>query len=244
MSIYEKESTERTDFTSKKQAALYYANQGWAVFPLKPNGKTPITEHGFKDATRDVDQITKWWTDTPDANIGVPTGSVSGFWVIDVDRKNDKDGLTLLLNTLQGEDKVAFKTALSSNLVQTTTSDGLHVLVQWSPESPVRNGTDVMEGIDLRGEGGYIVVDPSSVDKGMYQWSDLSLPIAPYQTWMDILFAKKSKAKNGNTRKSKRGTPKQSTAALITELFLNPPSQGCRDKLLFKAATKLVSARI
>ena len=68
------------------RAALFYASQiGWLVFPLKPSGKQPITSHGVKDATRERKIIREWWTQSPDANIGLPTGRVTNLIVVDVD---------------------------------------------------------------------------------------------------------------------------------------------------------------
>jgi putative DNA primase/helicase len=70
------------------EAALSYAARGWAIFPLVPGSKKPFGkahecgapshQHGFKDATTDPAIITAWWTEHPDANIGVATGKVSG----------------------------------------------------------------------------------------------------------------------------------------------------------------------
>ncbi len=54
---------------------------------MRPGSKRPLTERGFKDATRNVGKVVQWWTNEPDANIGVPTGAVSGLTVIDVDIK-------------------------------------------------------------------------------------------------------------------------------------------------------------
>ena len=60
------------------QAALEYANQGLAVFPLFPRDKFPIYKGGFQNATTDPVQIGKWWRKNPDANIGIATGQMSG----------------------------------------------------------------------------------------------------------------------------------------------------------------------
>src|SRR5580704_15552269 len=73
-------------------SALHFAKYGWPVFPCAPADARPFTEHGFKDATTDEDQIRAWWKRYPSAMIGVPTGSASGMWVLDVDMKNGKDG--------------------------------------------------------------------------------------------------------------------------------------------------------
>src|SRR5450759_1653998 len=66
------------------QAALYYAQNGWPVFPL--TGKVPFKEsNGHKDATTNLEQIQIWWITHPTANIGVATGARSGIIVLDID---------------------------------------------------------------------------------------------------------------------------------------------------------------
>ncbi len=56
-------------------AAFEAAAAGWAVFPCLPSGpraKSPLTEHGHLDATRDPAVITAWWTRYQYALIGHP----------------------------------------------------------------------------------------------------------------------------------------------------------------------------
>jgi len=72
-------------------AALRYARDGWPVFPCKPD-KSPYTQHGFKDATRDESTIKEWWVQYPDAFIGIPTGAMTKLCVIDIDSKNAAQG--------------------------------------------------------------------------------------------------------------------------------------------------------
>ena len=72
-----------------KDKALELAEQHYAVFPLKSNGKTPLTPNGFKDATTDPVQIEAWAKKFPDANIGIACGSASHHLVVvDIDNKN------------------------------------------------------------------------------------------------------------------------------------------------------------
>ena len=92
--------------TSMMEAALWYAERGFSVFPVhcvrnrvcscdQPDcahpGKHPRTTHGFRDATTDPTCITDWWTRWPDANIGIPTGAASGLLAIDIDPRNGGD---------------------------------------------------------------------------------------------------------------------------------------------------------
>jgi len=83
--------------------ALAYARRGWRVFPIWPirdgrcacgsacgrdAGKHPIgrlVPHGVLDATTDASCITRWWTDTPDANVGIATGAGSDLVALDQD---------------------------------------------------------------------------------------------------------------------------------------------------------------
>jgi hypothetical protein len=60
------------------------ARQRIPVFPCD-HDKKPLTPHGFKDATTDISQVSRWWKRHPMAFIGVPTGAVSGFVVLDID---------------------------------------------------------------------------------------------------------------------------------------------------------------
>src|SRR6266516_366035 len=61
---------------SLRDAAVFYAQHGWPVFPLA--GKVPYDGmHGHKDATTEEAVIDHWWSEHPKANIGLATGSTS-----------------------------------------------------------------------------------------------------------------------------------------------------------------------
>ena len=65
--------------------ALGYAARGWPVFPCQPGQKIPATQHGYRDATTDPDQITAWFSRHPGRNLAIATGA-PGPDVLDVDQ--------------------------------------------------------------------------------------------------------------------------------------------------------------
>ena len=67
------------------KTALNFAERGIPTFPLE--GKAPLTPHGFKDATTDPRRLHMWGNRFPSANIGIPTGSISGIVVVDLDEE-------------------------------------------------------------------------------------------------------------------------------------------------------------
>ena len=146
------------------QAALDLASSGFAVFPCKPRGKEPLTLHGFKDATRDEAQIRRWGTRWPNANIGLPTGEENGVVVIDVDGDKGETRLALL------EGKFG-KLPTSS---KSSSGKGRHLWYAL-PDGygPVPCG--VADGLDLRGDGGYVIAPPSVHPNGKtYEWDERS----------------------------------------------------------------------
>jgi Bifunctional DNA primase/polymerase, N-terminal/Family of unknown function (DUF5906)/Primase C terminal 1 (PriCT-1) len=128
------------------QAALQLAEEhNLSVFPCKPD-KKPYTEHGFQDATRNFQQIEEWWTRWPDALIGVPTGP--GLIVVDI----DPEGLEWYRTNAE---------RLAAGRVHRTRRGGFHLLYR-APEIEIRNSASkVAPGVDIRGEGGYVVWWPA-----------------------------------------------------------------------------------
>lgn len=149
-----------------KQWALAYANKGLAVFPLIPKDKKPLTKNGCLDATTDSKQIEAWWTKNPNANIGIATGYISaGLFVIDLDIDENKgiNGYDTLRSWENKHGKLP-------DTWQSITGRGGYHLFFWSLE-PIHNRVNLIEGIDIRGEGGYIVAPPSVHPNGnKYEW--------------------------------------------------------------------------
>lgn len=135
------------------EVALIYADLGWPVFPCKPRGKTPITEHGLKDASTDLDQIGAWWDRTPDANVAIATGVA--FDVLDVDvLERDEVGNVI------GTPLDAWLPNDSPLIAGPTvaTGKGAHV---YFATTGIGNRAGVIPGVDWRGQGGYVIAPPS-----------------------------------------------------------------------------------
>lgn len=146
-------------------SALWYARKGWHVFPCVAGGKTPLTDHGFEDATTAEGVIRVWWTQHSDANIGVACGA-SGLAVIDVDVKDGKPGLDSWRDLLQAHGQ-----SLGETVVNETPSNGMHMIYRQNG-TLIHNSQDKLgSGIDTRGIGGYIVVPPSVTPVGEYHWA-------------------------------------------------------------------------
>lgn len=138
-------------------AAMWWASVGQPVFPLLPRGKQPLTSHGFKDATVDPDQIRRWWTSNPEANIGAPTGIL--FDALDF------DGPTGLRSKLEHREALEYNGVLARVL----TPRGSHIYI---PANGRGNKAGFLPGVDYRGIGGYVVAAPSLTDVGTYLFTD------------------------------------------------------------------------
>ncbi|MDR7230618.1 hypothetical protein J2X45_001709 [Caulobacter sp. BE264] len=157
------------------RAAMDYARRGIAVFPLQPRDKAPYGRTiGFKQAAHMPGLVEDWWTGRrclelkPDAknkapvraridsNIGIATGAISGFWVLDLDGP-EAEAAIARLEALHGP---------LPKTVQQATGRGRHLCFAWNPAFPVRNMSKrsqerIGAKIDVRGDGGYIVAPPS-----------------------------------------------------------------------------------
>lgn len=165
-------------------AALAYAMLGWPVFPCRwqgPQRKQPLTHHGFLDASTDPVAITAWWHRWPDALIGIATGAVSGFVVLDVDVKYpDRYGFDTL-------DVLGFAVLPETPMAHTPTG-GLHLYFMPPRVRAIgctegNNGRGIGHGLDWRGTGGY-VIGPSL--RSGYSWDPHwnidTVPLAPVPT--------------------------------------------------------------
>lgn len=179
---------------SNLEYALHYSGLGWGVFPAhtikdgacscgKPDctspGKHPRTRNGLKDATTDSRSIRKWWGQHQDSNIAIRTGSESGLVALDIDTKsNGFESLEALLNTV-GD--------LPDTLTAITGSKGNHICFK-HPGGTVKTRAGILDGIDFRGDGGYIIAPPSlHISGNAYRWINLDTPLVEPPTWLTEL---------------------------------------------------------
>jgi hypothetical protein len=160
MTTYENISSGNPDFNSGYQTAADLAFvSGFAVFPCK-HDKTPLTQHGFKDATTDPDLIRSWWTQWPDALVGVPTGARNGFDALDIDPRHDGD--KWYQENLR---------RLPATRAHQTRGGGLHLLYKSRPGLRGSAGT-LAPGIDVRAEGGYVIWWSALHEQDMCDWPE------------------------------------------------------------------------
>jgi hypothetical protein len=161
--------------------ALSYLGLGWGPIPLRPRDKRPLVSwEEFQTRRPDESEIGQWFERWTKANIGVVTGEVSGIVVLDIDPNHDGENSLGNLERQYGK--------LAGTVESRTGGGGRHLYFQY-PGFPVRNRTAVAPGLDVRADGGYIVVPPSIHPSGRpYAWARGHDPwharVAPLPEWL------------------------------------------------------------
>lgn len=161
-----------TDITSARAPlhyALAYIRLGLWVLPLEPGTKKPLgrlVRNGFHDATNDPEAATRWWTQHPEAGIGIAVKR-SGWVVVDIDPRNGGIDTIEALEARHGP--------LQSDVLAFTGGGGEHRVfaAQLVENLPGKLG----EGVDLKADG-YIAVEPTLHPSGkQYAWEASSDPL-------------------------------------------------------------------
>lgn len=164
--------------------ALAYGRRGWRVLPVWwpkfagicacPKGagcpstaKHPIIQNWQNEATNNMEQIKTWWSRYPHANIGVATGRISGFSVLDIDNGHGGNDSVQILIKRHGRP--------DATLVSLTGGGGRHIL--WKYQDGHKCGQNLKPGLDVRSSGGYILAPPSLHSSGIrYRWHEQGHP--------------------------------------------------------------------
>ena len=148
-----------------KTAALEYIEWGLSVIPINPKNKKPLTawrEYQTRPPTEE--EIEQWFNTWPNANLALVTGQVSSVAAIDLDNEQAR--------------KWAKENLPRPNVWQKT-GKGWHLLYK-ANGIRIPNAVRIVNGVDVRGEGGYILIAPSKHESGkpyqLYQhanWDEL-----------------------------------------------------------------------
>ena len=179
--------TKSQEKPTQQALALEYAMIGFSIFPCDVN-KAPIVYrdlgfvHGFKNGTKHPKLIAKAWHKYPSAGIGLALPD--NLIVIDCDVVKDAEkkpilkdgrpdiiGLKSLQNLIL---KLDFRDSELDTLTVTTQSGGRHVYYKMPEGIPSFNHTHALEGLDLKGYGGYVLLPESPGQFGKYEFLNLT----------------------------------------------------------------------
>jgi hypothetical protein len=204
-------------------AALAYWKQGFSVIPIAARDKKPLTTwEVYQTRTPTEEEIKASWSKWPDGNIGIVTGSISRLVVIDLDTVDAKDKLKKLL---AGYDL--------QRVPRSRTGKGFQLFFK-HPGVTIPNRAGIIPGLDVRGDGGYVVVPPSVHPNGkQYHWEvplNSKLPELP-----DVLL---------RLIQTSHTTEQMPRHQFNTASALRGVPEGKRDQIIFQLACKLRAADV
>lgn len=164
--------------------ALRFQKIGWSIIPVGQDKKPLIAWAEFQERRANEQEIRAWFIKFPKANIGVVTGPVSNLLVFDIDAKHNRSSK-----------EFQFPITTCSN----TGGGGEHYFFKY-PKFEVHNSAGNLfgEGVDIRANGGYIVLPPSLHLSGRYyEWkefcSPFDLPLVDIPEWLETKLLKQNK---------------------------------------------------
>lgn len=169
-------------------SATFYAQHNIKTFPVKRQGKYPLCQHGFKSATDNEVVLQEWNKQFPNCNIGIPTGAINNIFVVDIDGVSGEQSLAAFENTYG-----------KLNAATVNTGKGRHLYFKMPKDIAINCSVrTVAPGIDIRGNGGYVVAPPSIHPNGnKYTWENFDFsqdfPTAP--EWLIDLIINSEKSK-------------------------------------------------
>jgi hypothetical protein len=188
-----------TPDTTMLEAALFYLANGWSVLPIchpvlgtgrcaehRPGkhgsgeaGKRPLVYWRlYQDRLPTEAEVRNWWRRWSQANIGLVTGERSGVAVIDLDGGG----------AVKEVDRRGYLPGLWAT---TGRVGGRHLYFAWRDDAPTIFAK--ANGIDYRGQGGYVLLPPSLHRNGpRYMWGKAPFrgdPLPPLPRWVNDLAA-------------------------------------------------------
>lgn len=206
------------------QTALAYAERGFSVIPIRPDKKPFIKWESYQTTKATPEEIKSWFTKWPNAMIGICTGDLSGLLVVDCDNEEAYQEIQKLLPE-------GFLTAIVK------TPRGYHLYFIYPAGQQIGNAAGIIPGVDVRGQGGYIIGPPSKNAEGKaYAWlpglsiDDVALAPLPCELTRALF--------NNSTNKYYRGH--DDTLTTSADFF----TAGRRDEDIFSLANALVKSKL
>jgi putative DNA primase/helicase len=187
---------------TKVEVALSMVRGGLSIFPVEANGKKPAIAGGFKAATKDEGRVKRWFNGGASLNIGIATGEPSRFFALDADGDAGRKSLRCL----------EAKNGSLPRTVTVETPHGNHFYFRYPGYRVPCSAGRIASGIDIRGDGGYVVAPSSRTKDGQYRFRpghgprDVGIANAP--PWLLDLIGKK---------------PLVTTSLAVSKVLIPPP---------------------
>lgn len=212
-----------------KGEALRYLKAGFSIIPVGSNKKPLVPWKDYQRRKPSPGEVKNWWREHPDALIGLITGEFNNLTVLDCDSQDALEAVKRLLP--EGY-------AVISSTTQRRT--GTHLFFGFTPGLGSKNC--VREHLDVKSEGGFVIVPPSKGQKGLYSWNDgsdirtcASRPLVP----PELIRFLKNGTEQGHGRSSSATQP---PLEVLPGDTLEPIAEGFRDDKLFHMALQLIRA--
>lgn len=197
-----------------KDTALRYKSSGFSVIPIRHRGKQPLVRWvDFQGRIADEQEISAWFEKWPNAGVAIVTGKISGLIVLDCDSDEGRE-------FLKGKKHQITPVA--------ETGKGTHYYFS-HPGGEIKNLIRPIPGLDIKGDGGYVIAPPSVHPTGKsYQWYD---GLAPWDTELA--------APPGWLLKLIKQEPTRAPAGLEPRRVLQGVAEGERNQSIFRYACSL-----
>lgn len=136
------------------EQALTLFDRGWSVIPVGADKKPLVEWKKYQTERATREEVTGWFTKKSTVNLGIITGKISNLVVVDIDPRHGgrRDAL------------IGYETVIVE-----TGGGGWHYYFKY--KEGIQNFAGIAEGIDIRGDGGYVIAPPSMHSSGnQYKW--------------------------------------------------------------------------
>ena len=215
---------------NKLQSAIEYAQKGFYVLPTQ--GKQPLIKFANTPPLT-VEQVKHYWSKYPNANIALRT---VGFFVVDVDTKqaHGKDGMKSIKDLPKG--------VILPTRTQQTASGGFQMFYK-KPNQHMKQIIGLLPGVDIKAHpNNYVLVPPSTTEKGTYQWFNADAPIKePSAPLLKMIANYQAPIKKHHPFYSCNSTAKEWTGKVLDNIVSGAP-QGQRNDFMTRICGQMIHA--